>query len=185
VGEIRQGGEQVQASAAELSRLAEQLKALVGQFKIDTVMSEEDKAGILTSNESAEAVLIPWTEELSVQVLSMDAQHKQLIGLINKLHAALKRGQGAAATGTILKELIQYTEYHFSAEEKLMDAARYSDLPAQRQAHALLVDKAKDAEQRWAAGDSRITQELMNLLYDWLPQHIVGMDKKYGPYLRG
>ncbi len=34
VGEIRQGGEQVQTSAAELSRLAEHLSALVAQFKI-------------------------------------------------------------------------------------------------------------------------------------------------------
>ena len=34
VGDIRQGGEQVQASAMELSQLAEQLKGLVGQFKV-------------------------------------------------------------------------------------------------------------------------------------------------------
>jgi methyl-accepting chemotaxis protein len=34
VGEIREGGEQVQASAAELSKLAEQLKALVGQYRV-------------------------------------------------------------------------------------------------------------------------------------------------------
>jgi methyl-accepting chemotaxis protein len=32
--EIRAGGEQVQASAAELSQLAEQLKRLVGQFRV-------------------------------------------------------------------------------------------------------------------------------------------------------
>jgi methyl-accepting chemotaxis protein len=34
VGEVRQGGEQVEASAVELSQLAEQLKAIVGQFKV-------------------------------------------------------------------------------------------------------------------------------------------------------
>jgi methyl-accepting chemotaxis protein len=34
VGELRHGGEQVQANAVELSQLAEQLRALVGQFKI-------------------------------------------------------------------------------------------------------------------------------------------------------
>ena len=34
VGEIRQGGEQVQASAMELSNLAEKLKTVVGQFKV-------------------------------------------------------------------------------------------------------------------------------------------------------
>lgn len=33
-GDMRTGGEQVQSSAAELSELAEQLKALVGQFKV-------------------------------------------------------------------------------------------------------------------------------------------------------
>ena len=33
-GEIREGGEQVQASAMELSRLSEQLKELVGRFKV-------------------------------------------------------------------------------------------------------------------------------------------------------
>jgi methyl-accepting chemotaxis protein len=33
-GDIRAGGEQVQASAEELSRLGEQLKELVGQFKV-------------------------------------------------------------------------------------------------------------------------------------------------------
>ena len=34
LGEVRQGGEQVQVSAAELSKLAERLTALVGQFKV-------------------------------------------------------------------------------------------------------------------------------------------------------
>jgi len=34
VGEIRQGGEQVQVSAGELSKLAEQLRAQVAQFKM-------------------------------------------------------------------------------------------------------------------------------------------------------
>ena len=34
VGDIRQGGEQVQASTLELSKLAEQLKATAGQFKV-------------------------------------------------------------------------------------------------------------------------------------------------------
>jgi methyl-accepting chemotaxis protein len=34
VGEIRQGGERVQASAMEVSNVADQIKRLVGQFKI-------------------------------------------------------------------------------------------------------------------------------------------------------
>jgi methyl-accepting chemotaxis protein len=34
VGDIRQGGERVQGSAAELAKLSERLRGLVGEFKI-------------------------------------------------------------------------------------------------------------------------------------------------------
>ena len=112
----------------------------------------------------------------------MDSQHKQLIALINRLHAALKRGEGAAATEGILNELIQYTGTHFKAEEALMEKAGFSGLAAQREAHTHLVARAIDAHKRWKTGDSRVTQETMTLLLNWLPQHIVKMDKLYGPY---
>ena len=184
VGEMRQGGEQVKASATELSRLAEQLQGVVRQFKVDTLPETRNSAPAQISGRGADAPLIPWRDEFSVGALSMDTQHKQLVALINRLHAALKRGEGSAATGEILKDLIRYTEYHFSAEEKLMEEVRFSGLDAQREAHAKLVARAADAQRRWAAGDGRVTQEVMDLVVNWLPQHIIKMDKQYGPCIR-
>ena len=50
VGELRQGGELVQANAVELSHLAEQLKALVAQFRIgDSDRRSQDEAGTWNS----------------------------------------------------------------------------------------------------------------------------------------
>jgi methyl-accepting chemotaxis protein len=176
VAEVRQGGEQVFASSAELSTLAEQLSEIVQRFR--GVDLRKSKAG------ADQSVMLAWRDEWATGIPNMDAQHRQLINLINRLHSALKRGEGAAATEAVLKELLQYTEYHFAAEEELMAHANYSGLAAQKDAHQKLVAKAKDAARRWASGDTGVTGELMDMLTNWLPQHIVKMDKSYGPYIK-
>ena len=58
-----------------------------------------------------------------VGVASMDSQHKQWITLINRLYASITQGDAAKTVGTILKDLLDYTDYHFKAEEELMEKA--------------------------------------------------------------
>jgi methyl-accepting chemotaxis protein len=174
VSDMRAGGEQVFASAAELSMLAEQLTTVIQRFSFDTSGGGRSER---------EAPFLLWKDEWNVGVPAMDAQHRQLIALINRLHSAMKRGEAASATEAVLKELIGYTEYHFSAEEQLLARSNYPGLPAQKEAHAKLVAKAKDAHRRWAAGDTRVTQEVMEMVAGWLPQHIVKMDQQYGPHV--
>ncbi len=180
--ETQQASERIQARAMELQQLSEKLNNGVMKFKVEdgTRPSQSRSA----SEPVAADVLIPWRNELSVGVLNMDSQHKQLIGLINSLYAALKRGEGSAATGNILRELVQYTKYHFTAEEKLMEQAHYAGLASQQEAHKKFVSKTMEAQQRWASGDSTVTKEVMDLLMNWLPQHIMKMDKQYTSVLK-
>jgi len=182
VNDISESGNQINASANELSVLAERLNEIVSQFQIDSASqgkSMVQRKKIQTDSEE----LITWKESYSVDVPNMDAQHKQLINLINRMHSAIKRKEGHLATSKILTELIQYTEYHFRDEEAMLESANYSDLPAQREAHRKLVEKAKDGQRRWEAGDKSVTHDLMNMLMHWLPQHIIKMDKLYGPHV--
>jgi methyl-accepting chemotaxis protein len=173
--EVRDGSEQVQSSALELSSIAEHLTESLRQFRVN-VDGSVQKAAAKSGNDA-----MTWRDSYSVGVVTMDVQHKQLIGLINKLHAAMKRKEGKIVTESILKELLQYTEYHFTAEEELMARAGYSGLAAQKEAHKILVAKAKDAQNRWLAGDITVTQDLLQILVNWLPAHIIKMDKEYGP----
>jgi methyl-accepting chemotaxis protein len=185
IADVRQGGEQVQASAVELSQLAERLKELVSHFKTNQSASNAGGYGDgLGGGKSADnTLLIPWQSNYSVGIKVMDAQHQQLVNMINRLHAALKRGEGSKATESILKDLIQYTKFHFDAEEELMAKANYPGLAAQKEAHKQLVAKALDAQRRWTAGDMTVSQELLQQLLHWLPTHIVKMDKLYGPHI--
>ncbi|MCC6490962.1 MAG: hemerythrin family protein, partial [Candidatus Hydrogenedentes bacterium] len=124
-----------------------------------------------------------WNDRLSVGVASMDAHHKKLIQMINDLHAALRKKQGADVCHKLLKELSQYVKYHFDAEEELMEKANYPDLEAQRTAHRRFLEKVASMEKRWVAGDQTVPGEIMRLLQEWLVNHITKMDKDYGPYM--
>ena len=181
-GEIRDGGEQVQASAMELSRLAEQLKELVGQFKVGA-------AALTTGSGSAVGaanadVLIPWVESLSVGVSSMDSHHQKLINMINELHAALRQKKGLDVGLKLLVELDKYVRYHFHAEEELMRKANYPKLDEQLRAHKMFLEKAEAMKKRWEQGDKSVPTELMRVLQEWLVAHIMKMDKQYGPYMK-
>ena len=55
----------------------------------------------------------------------IDSQHKELIGRINQLLESCEDGQGKIKAVKMLDYLLDYTEFHFSAEEKLQEEMEY------------------------------------------------------------
>ena len=178
-GEMTSASQQVQASSMDLSQLAEQLKAMVGRFKLDEGHGASS-GGAYSTSSSQGRPFFEWSENLSVNVSAMDDQHKRFFVLINELHQGMKQGKGSDVLGGILNELARYTEYHFSAEEALLEQASYPELPQQKEAHRRFVDKVQDFQRRFNAGDRSVPVEAMNTVRDWLVSHIQKMDKKYG-----
>jgi hemerythrin-like metal-binding protein len=172
--EMNTASQQVQASALDLSQLAEQLKAMVGKFKLD-----ESRA----SSATKESASFNWSPAYSVGVTTMDEQHKRFFVLINELHQALKQARGADVLGGILNELARYTEYHFSAEEAAMEAGRYPDLARHKEYHNQFIGKVAEFQRRFNSGDRSILFDAMNAVKDWLVHHIQNVDKKYAPYM--
>lgn len=128
--------------------------------------------------------IINWNEQLSVDIPEIDKQHKRLIELVNRLHDAMKAGQGNAIVASILSELISYTAFHFDTEEKYFEQFGYPERAHHTMEHDELTRKAKALEQEHRAGKLTITIEVMNFLRDWLNTHILKSDKKYAPFLR-
>jgi len=73
--------------------------------------------------------------------------------------------------------LAKYTEYHFSAEEKLMEKHRCAGLPEQQDAHGKLIAAVSDVRQKLAAGQQGVSLEVLAMLKDWLVNHIQRKDK--------
>jgi hemerythrin len=127
--------------------------------------------------------LIDWKDSLSVNIAEFDGQHKNLIALINRLHAAMLEGKGKTVLEPILGELLDYTAYHFTAEEKAMKQSLYTDEHRHRKEHTEFVDKVRDFQRQFIQGKLFVSIEIMNFLKDWLFTHILDTDKKFGAYL--
>lgn len=127
--------------------------------------------------------LMTWSDALSVNIKEIDDQHKKLVNMLNELHDAMKSGQGAKITGSVLTGLIQYVGTHFATEEKYMKQHAYPDFIKHKAEHDDLTKKAVDLQKQFQDGKPVLTVELLNFLKNWLSNHIMGTDKKYSPYL--
>jgi len=127
--------------------------------------------------------LITWSEDLSVNIPSIDAQHKKLVELVNRLHDATIAHEGDQSKKKILDELIDYTKTHFANEEKLMSTHQYPAFSTHKKEHDRLTRQVMFIYRNFTAGQPVLTVTFMNFLKDWIADHIKGSDKKYGPYL--
>ena len=129
--------------------------------------------------------LIEWSESLSVGITEFDDQHKKLIELINQLNDAMKAGKAKEILAKIFSDIVTYTATHFAAEEKLLGKHEYVHLFAHKTEHNKLVTKALELNKDFQSGKMMISMAVMDFLKEWLQTHILGTDKKYGPFLNG
>jgi hemerythrin-like metal-binding protein len=135
--------------------------------------------------EAREMAFIEWRGEMSVSVAAFDEQHKGLIALINKLHEAMKAGQGRGTMDGILTELLRYTDVHFAAEEKAFEKHGYPAAPEHRAIHRAFVEKVEGLIQKHKAGSFTVTVDTLAFLNEWLVSHIMGEDHKYAAFFAG
>jgi len=124
--------------------------------------------------------LFEWTHQMSVGIDVIDTDHKLLIALINQLDDAVKTGQAKETTASVLNVLYDYTDFHFGREERMMAAVGYPDLENHLKSHAALKDKVMEIRDSFSLCDiDGIEGEVMDLLKDWLKEHIMGRDRLY------
>jgi hemerythrin len=129
---------------------------------------------------------IEWTPNLSVGVTAIDNQHKQWIQRMADLSAAIASNRGVEHISKTLSFLVDYTSYHFSAEETLMREKAYPDLATHHAQHEelrkTLSELVRDFEEEGATHElARFTD---TFLMNWLTEHIRTMDTKVGAFLR-
>lgn len=122
---------------------------------------------------------ITWRDSFSVQVPSIDGQHKTLVALINELYNKFYAGIDNQYLQKLFKELEEYTVYHFDYEEKFMKLYHFSRFNEHKQEHESFKEKIAACKQNLDAGNTRDMIDLVTFLKDWLLKHIMGTDQQY------
>ncbi len=125
-----------------------------------------------------------WDQSFAVGIPQIDAQHKQLFGMVNELHQAMKSGQSKSVVGQTLERLVAYTMTHFKDEEALMRAKSYSELAQHKQIHDQFTARIKKCQEDHRAGSLAVNVVLLDTLQKWLTEHVKGIDAKYASVLK-
>ena len=127
--------------------------------------------------------LVTWNPSYSVKVKACDDDHLKLFSIINKLHDAMKVGKGSQLIHDIVRELADYTKFHFTREEALLLKSNYAQLGPHRAQHSVFVDKIEQLQRELKEGKTGQSVEVAGFLRDWLVNHIQQTDKQYSAHL--
>lgn len=128
--------------------------------------------------------LITWTaEQFGTNVGFADEEHQTLFGKLNKLYDLATGGADRADIGAQLDDLIAFVVDHFAHEEREMQAAGFAGLDAHKAEHAGLVSICAELQKKFHAGEAEITDEVGQMVKNWLSHHIPVFDKAYSAVL--
>jgi hemerythrin-like metal-binding protein len=137
----------------------------------------------------SEEQFIEWKDErYSTNIERFDDQHQRLFSLLNDLYVAMDEGHSDDKVGEILRELEDYTEYHFGDEEEFMQDCGFAMDCSEcffnhREMHEEFAQKVSDLREKHENGEY-ITMEVLMFVRDWLDSHIAGLnqDQNYAEY---
>ena len=144
----------------------------------------EDEAGEVT----VEGVRLrekaaEWSNTLTVYVPGIDRQHRFLIATLNLLYVSLLAGVGGRVMDRVLKNLLDYTRFHFRSEEVLMTRYRYPGYNRHHTEHTMFTGRVADFYNKWRTGEAGVTLDVLRFLAQWLRGHIAGSDHSFGEWL--
>ncbi|MBL8668860.1 MAG: hemerythrin family protein [Rhodospirillales bacterium] len=128
--------------------------------------------------------LLRWRDSLSLNVPIIDADHKRLFELLNRVRFLDLAGDEPQAIADALSELLLYTQTHFRREEKLMELGGYPGLAQHRRYHRFFTEKVAEVMARFRANPHGFrVHDFYELLANWLTDHVLGEDMKIRPYV--
>jgi hemerythrin len=135
-------------------------------------------------DQTDEEVFFKWSPEYSVNINTIDAQHQELVNILNRLFVAVAKREGDKVIASILDALVDYTKTHFALEERLMQQAKYKDLDAHKLEHRKLIEELDRLCKKHLIDEKPIYFEMLGFLKTWLKDHIQGVDKRYSADLQ-
>lgn len=131
--------------------------------------------------------IFPWSSEFETGIGFMDEQHQTLVRLLNVLARKLVQPSATQSCDDVLKELSDYTVYHFESEEALMRQFLPGDALEsghRRTHHGFVAEIGRLKALADEDPESAPVERLVGFLSHWLAYHILDMDRRMAMVVR-
>jgi len=127
--------------------------------------------------------LVTWSARYSIGIPQIDAHHRHMFFLLNKLHDDFVNRATAHIIGTLIDELSDYATYHFAAEERWMKANGYPAVEQHAREHDRFSLRIGEFAISYRRGDKSLALEILSFLHSWLSGHILQADAEFGTFI--
>ena len=117
----------------------------------------------------------------------IDGQHKELIAKIDKLVTCCQEGGEKMQAIKMLDYLAEYTDFHFSAEEKLQEEVSYPAIEGHKAKHEEFkkaVDELHEMLVEEEGPTDAFVAAVEKIVVNWLFDHIKNMDQALAAYIQ-
>ena len=122
---------------------------------------------------------IKWGADLSVQVESIDEQHKKILEMIDELQDHVKRGSQRQCLDEALVRLSVYTVKHFIYEEALFKKHGYEHEKEHKKEHDGLADQVTEFHKKHTIQKEAIAADRLDFFREMICDHITTYDRDY------
>jgi hemerythrin len=128
---------------------------------------------------------IEWDDKYEIGIQPFDDHHRHLVRLTNKVFDDTTACGHAGSMERVLRELSEYTDYHFAAEEQWLKEHDYPEFEGHRGEHSEFTKYISDVCKDHALNKNELSMEVLTFLYNWLIQHILESDVAYSRFIQG
>jgi len=127
-----------------------------------------------------------WQEKYNLGLDLIDDQHKVLVRIINDLDNLLDINFSKEKLASLITELVDYTKFHFSTEERLMKTRGYNGtcLKAHIHQHQQFVEEIQSFISESDSYNKKEAEWVFKYLTNWLINHILKVDRHLVDHLK-
>ncbi len=124
---------------------------------------------------------IQWDEIYKTGDDTLDDQHKRWFSFYNKLDEAMKEKNledVRKTRGEVLKEMIEYVDYHFNYEEEFMRERGYAEVGKHWRIHKNFRDRIYRLYRDQMEDKPVLNRDMVEVIRNWILDHILREDMK-------
>jgi hemerythrin len=127
--------------------------------------------------------LVRWNRSFELGVYVFDAEHMQVLALVNDLYDAILGGLSEGALNAVQSGMRNFIERHSAHEEEFFHVSGYRDAEAHIAEHRRLAHEIDEIRQSHA-DLAEATYDTNRLLLRWFFEHIMERDRAFCVHLR-
>ena len=127
--------------------------------------------------------LMEWKSDYALGIEAVDFEHREMIDLINALHAELNQAESKVTVPDFLGEIYAKIAAHFALEEREMRARSYDEYAEHKADHERLLDEIREIMDDYELRGVLEEETLALRLSEWFGAHFRTKDARLHKFL--